>query len=295
LLFFPAVQNDYRAAMKYLSILIAVITAAGARADLVLQQQITTPDGQAVATMKIKGAKMRMDLNAGQPVSQSIITDLNTGEVITLLHSEKLYSKTTGGPVKRAKAAGAASQAPVARPTGQTQKVGDYDTELYTWSNVRGITGTAWVAKNFPDYARIRADLAVLDKTAGADSGATPELSTLPGMVVRSQVAGGGQTIIMALISARETTLDASIFGIPRDYKELPKVKPVTPVAAPVQPKTSSAPPKAAASSRTLPANNYAAPGPKPYVSPRPAPAAKGTNTSKAAPGNFSTQKAPEW
>ncbi len=60
------------------------------------------------------------------------------------------------------------------------------------WTIFRGITGTVWVAKNYPDYVRIRADYAVLDKTAGADTDMTPALSTLPGMVVRSQVSGGG-------------------------------------------------------------------------------------------------------
>ena len=129
-------------------------------------------------------------------------------------------------------------------PTGKTQKVGEYDTELYTWSSADGITGTAWVAKSFPDYARIRADLAILDKTTGADNGASPELSALPGMVVRSQVTGGGKTITMALISAKEGPLDDSFFGVPPGYKELPKVQPLKPVVtqpAPQKPSGSSA------------------------------------------------------
>ena len=123
------------------------------------------------------------------------------------------------------------------RPTGKTQKVGDYDTELYSWSNSRGITGTVWVAKNYPDYARIRADYAMLDKTAGADTDMTPALSALPGMVVRSQVTGGGQTITLALISAKEGPLDASLFGIPRDYKEVPRPKPLKSVVTRLPPK----------------------------------------------------------
>jgi hypothetical protein len=283
LLFFPAMQKDYRAAMKRTFILIAVITAAaGARADLVLQQQITTPNYEGVTTMKIKGAKMRMDLYAGQPKAQSIVTDLNTGEILTLIHSEKLFSKTADGPVASSRTTGKTSSAPVARPTGKTQKVGEYDTELYTWSNSRGITGTAWVARNFPDYARIRADLAVLDKTAGADNGTTPELSALPGMVVRSQVTGGGQTITLALISAKETTLDSSLFGIPRDYKELPKLQPVKTVT------TQSPPPAKPGSFRTSGSAKSSGPAKAPSSS-------KASDNSKAPPGNFSTQKAPEW
>ena len=230
--------------MKRFFISLALVCAAGgARADLVTQQQIVTPNYNGVAAIKIKGAKIRLDMYAGQSQALSTITDLNTGEIINLLHSQKLYLKSPGPPMKQARPAGTASQAPVPRPTGKTQKVGDYDTELYTWSNARGITGTVWVAKNYPDYARIRADYAVLDKTAGADTDMTPALSALPGMVVRSQVIGGGQTITLALISAKEEPLDASLFGIPRDYKEVPRPTPLKPVV------TQSAPQKAPASS----------------------------------------------
>ena len=102
----------------------------------------------------------------------------------------------------------------------------------------------------------------MLDKTAGADKDMTPALSTLPGMVVRSQVTGGGQTITLALISAKEGPLDASLFGIPRDYKEVPQPKPLKPVA------TQPAPPKASGSST---------------------PKAPATST------NTSTQKLPAW
>jgi hypothetical protein len=229
--------------MKRIFISFALVCAAGAQADLVTQQQIVTPNYNGVATIKIKGTRIRMDMYAGQPQALSTITDLNTGEIINLLHSQKLYLKSPGPPMKQARPAGTATQAPVPRPTGKTQKVGDYDTELYTWSNSRGITGTVWVAKNYPDYARIRADYAMLDKTPGANTDMTPALSALPGMVVRSQVTGGGQTITLALISAKEEPLDASVFGIPRDYKEVPKPKPLKPVV------TQTAPPKASGSS----------------------------------------------
>ena len=276
LLFFAADHKDYRPVMNRIVIVLALAAAATGRADLVLQQQITTANYQGVTTMKIKGTRMRLDLYAGQPKAQSIITDLNTGEIITLLHGEKLYLKTAGGPTKQNRAAGAASAAPVPRPTGKTQKVGDYDTELYTWSNPRGITGTAWVARNFPDYARIQADIATLDRTSGADNGSTPELSSLPGMVVRSQVVGGGETITMALISARETPLDPGQFAIPRDYRELPKLKPVKPVAA------QSTPPAARTNS-------------KPSTSPQPSGSAKSSGNAKTPPGNYTAPTAPAW
>ena len=248
--------------MKRFFISLALVCAAGgARADLVTQQQIITPNDNGVAAIKIKGTKIRMDIYAGQPRAISTITDLNTGDTITLVHTQKLYLKSSGQLMKQARSSGTASKAPVPRATGKTQKVGDYDTELYTWSNSRGITGTVWVAKNYPDYARIRADYAVLDKTAGADTDMTPVLSALPGMVVRSQVTGGGQTITLALISAKEEPLDASLFGIPRDYKEVPRPTPLKPVVTQSAPQkaSGSSTPKAPATSTKTPAQKLPA------------------------------------
>ena len=244
LLFFHERRKDYPAAMKSIIISLALVcTAAGARADLVIQQQITVTTNNSVATIKVKGAKVRLDLYVGQPQAISLITDLKTGDTITLMHNQKMFVKTSGAATKQTKPASngvttnTASKPPVPRATGQTQKVGSYDTDLYKWSNSRGITGTAWVAKNFPDYARIQADLAVLDKSpGGADNDMNPALSQLPGMMVRSQVTGSGQTITVALISAKEEPVDASSFQAPANYKELPRPKPFVrppPKAAP--------------------------------------------------------------
>ena len=219
--------------MKPIFIFLALVcAAAGARADLALQQQITTPNDNNVTMMKVKGSRVRLDWYAGQPRAISIITDLKTGDTITLLHNQKMYVKASGPPAKQTKPAGngatanPAPQPPVPQATGKTEKVGDYNTEIYTWSNSRGITGTAWVAKNFPDYARIRTDLAVLDKSAADSNSLDPELSKLPGMVVKSQAAGSGQTITVTLVSAKEEPVDASLFQTPANYKELPQPKP---------------------------------------------------------------------
>src|SRR5208282_4832129 len=108
--------------MKRIFISLALVCAASVRADLVTQQQIVTPNYNGVAAIKIKGTKIRMDTYVGQPQALSTITDLNTGETITLLHTQKLYLKSPGPPMKQTKPAGTVSIAPVPRPTGKTQK-----------------------------------------------------------------------------------------------------------------------------------------------------------------------------
>jgi len=216
--------------MKRMFILLTLIyTTTIARADLVLQQQIVAANYTGIATVKVKGAKVRLDLYAGQPQAISTISDLSTGDSVTLMHNQKMFVKTSGALMKQAKSSGSgvASKAPIPHPTGKTEKVGAYNTDIYTWSNSRGITGTAWVAKNYPDYAKIRADLAVVDQSAAVmNNGADPELSRLPGMVVKTQVTGGSQTIIVTLVSAQEEPVDASLFQTPANYKELSRPKP---------------------------------------------------------------------
>ena len=233
--------------MKRIVTCLALACAMSARADLVTQEQIVTPNYTGVTTIKIKGTKIRIDMYEGQPQAMSTITDLNTGEIVNLLHAQKLYVKSDNPPMKSTKSSGTDSLAPMPKPTGKSQKVGDYDTELYTWSNARGINGIVWVAKNYPNYDRIRTDYITLDRAPGADTDVTPALSALPGMVVRSQVSGGGQTITLALISAKEGPLDASLFAIPRGYKEVPQPKPLKATTAPAA--TAPATPKASGSS----------------------------------------------
>ena len=197
--------------------------------------------------MKVRGTKIRLDLYAGQPRAISTIKDLNTGDIVTLMHNQKMFLKTPGAPTKQARPAstGAAANVkpPKPRDTGKSEKMGGYDTKIYTWSNSRGIIGTAWVAKNFPNFAQIRTDLAALDKSpSGTNNDMSPELSTLPGMVVKSQVSGGGQTITAILVSAKEEPIDASLFQTPRDYREVPRPQPLKPVSQP-PPKTANQPP----------------------------------------------------
>ena len=118
------------------TLLVLACLIASARADLVLQQQIVTGNYSGGVTMKIKGVKVRLDLYAGQPQGVSTITDLSTGDSITLMHSQKMFVKSSGahtGPAKSPAGGVAAPKPPVPRPTGKTEKVGGYDTELYTW------------------------------------------------------------------------------------------------------------------------------------------------------------------
>ncbi len=210
--------------MKYILILSLVLSTLAARADLVMQQQITSGTNTGTVTIKVKGTKLRVDMYAGQPQAISTIKDLKTGETLMLLHSQKMFLKQSGAPTKPASGV----TPPKVRSMGKTQKLGAYDTDIYTWTNSRGITGFFWVARNYPDYARIKMEIATLDNTAGGlNDGMTPALSTLPGMVLKTQITGHGQTLTVTLLSAKDGLLDASVFQTPGNYRPLPLPKPL--------------------------------------------------------------------
>jgi len=117
----------------------------------------------------------------------------------------------------------ASAEPPKPQATGRTEKIGDYQTEIYTWSNSTGMSATLWVAKDFPNYKKINEQLDRLSKSAagGMGKGMGPDLGTLPGMLVKSEEAVLGQKVTTTLVSAKEAPVDDSVFETPKDYHEM--------------------------------------------------------------------------
>lgn len=215
------------------------------RADLTMEQR--ADDGKHIRELitKIHGAKMRLDV-AKDTNALSVIVDLDTRDSVTLMPATKTYLKRSGAELQqqaemRKKAAGTnapdmESPAALAVDTGKTEKIGGMDTEIYTWSGGHNLDETLWVAKEFPNYEEIRAELAKVDRynRAGAHRSGQPELSLLPGMVVRTEISVAGQKGTNTLISATVEALDASPFEVPPDYTLWkPEPKPATKTPTP--------------------------------------------------------------
>ena len=203
---------------------------AGARADLVMEQQSRDATATNHITFKLHGDKMRMDQQADKGTGFSVIIDLNTRDSITLMPREKMFLKRSGAEKTASRGTNEMDQAP-ARPVniGKTGKVGGYETEIYSWSGAQGVTETLWVATNFPSYISIRTELARIDRfdAAGSHKNAQPELSLLPGMVVRTERMVKGQTTTITLVSAKVEPVDPSLFELPADYS--PRKPPASP------------------------------------------------------------------
>jgi hypothetical protein len=200
-------------------------TVVAARADLTIKQKVERAAVSSDTTTQIKGDKVRVDMG-----EISTIMDLSTSDTITLMHKSKMAMKLSGVQMKQMmdamkKQMGAAAdnaEPPKPQATGKTEKVGDYNTEIYTWSNTNGMTATMtmWVAKDFPNSKNIKEQLAKVKKSTagGMSKGMAPDDSALPGMVVKTQAEVLGQKITTTLVSVKEETLDASLFDVPKDY-----------------------------------------------------------------------------
>jgi hypothetical protein len=199
--------------------LVFIITTA--QADLVMEQNVIGPESTNDAVIKIKGDKIRAD--SAERGDSSMMIDLNTGDEFTLLHKQKEVVKTSTSSMQfrktayYAKAVAANAKLPKPQDTGKTEIVNGYDAEIYTWTNSRGMTETLWVAKNFPNFEKIKNDLAKLDKLNASNmEKMTPDQSTLPGMLLKMQWSGigdeSGLTVTTTLVSAKEESIDDSVF-----------------------------------------------------------------------------------
>jgi hypothetical protein len=210
-----------------------------ARADLVLQQNVESTMINGTITTQIKGDKIRVDMPSSPQGPMSTIMDLSSGDSTTLLHQQKVAMKVPGAEIKQMAeklkqsraSAGTNAAPPTFQDTGKTEKVGNYDAKIYTWSSPDGANQTVWVAKDFPDYAKIKVQMDKLnDSPVGQMSkGAAPDVNTLPGMVVKTQMEMNGQKVTSTLVSAKESSVDASIFQTPKDYQQMNQPGPGAP------------------------------------------------------------------
>jgi Domain of unknown function (DUF4412) len=217
---------------RTLVFLTLISTMAAARADFVIQEKMESTMQNGDMTMKFKGDKIRVDMPAGPMGDMSTIMDLAAGDSTTLLHSQKMAMKISAAQMQQmmqqmkggSNNGATNAEPPKLQDTGKTETMGGYDTEIYSWTNNNNNSGgTVWVAKSFPNYAKIKAQLDKLNNSpmSQMSKGIAPDMSILPGMVVKTKADVQGQEITMTLISAQEAPVDAAIFEIPKDYQEM--------------------------------------------------------------------------
>ncbi len=201
---------------------VAVFSLQAAWADWVILQKTTTDGENQEVSIKIKGDKTRMDVGK----QMTILADSATSQMTMLMHEQKMLMKMNSDMLKGVMAlAGSALGAdkPAAKPvaTGQKEKVGSYDCEVYTWSGQLG-TGKFWVAKDFKGFQELNAVQDKMMKAMGSPAAAlAPQSSDFPGMVIKSEMQVMGKTSVSELVSAKEEAVDAAVFAVPAGYQEM--------------------------------------------------------------------------
>ena len=194
--------------------LLLLLAATISRADLVLVQETAMGEVKDKTVMSIKGKMVRTDVGD----KHSVIIDTETGNMISLMHEQKMTMKMDGAMMKAAQAAAApAGEIPQPVATGKKEKVGDYECEIYTLSN-QGTETRMWIAKDYPGYDKLKTELAALKKMGGA---ATANQKDLPGMAIKTETKAGGITYVTTLVSLKEEKVEDKIFTAPADYKSM--------------------------------------------------------------------------
>jgi hypothetical protein len=179
-------------------------------------------------TTKLKDGKMRADLNGPLGAMSSII-DGTTGDSIQLIHAQKMAMKTSAAQMKQAiemskQAAGATPDKSAAQTkpqaTGQKEKVGEFDCEIYTWSG-NGTTTKFWVALKHPQAALLKAAEKQMRSGVMGMAQSGPDVTELPGPALKTETQAANSKTVATILSVKETKIEAAEFEVPKDYQTM--------------------------------------------------------------------------
>jgi hypothetical protein len=189
-------------------LLVITASAAQVQADLVLTQKMESTAMTGEMTMSIKGDLVRTDMGT----TASTIMNVSNSDSLTLMHAQKMSMKSNSAQALAAARAAIKDLPPAPVATGKTEKVGDYDCEIYTVEST-GMKSTMWICKSFPNWDKIKGDIATTAKMSGQT-----DLAPLPGMAIKSVTEASGVTTTITLVSAKTDSLDEALFKAPSGY-----------------------------------------------------------------------------
>jgi len=204
-------------------------TAATIPADLVIVEKVDGSGGSHEMTLKVKGNKIRTDVAP----QMSMITDTTTGDVLNVMHAQKMFMRIKGSQAQQLmqEMQGQTKQQPITdgtaapklQDTGKQEKVGNFDTQIYTLENGT-MKATYWIGKNVPGGDELRTVLKAFQKTPMASIGAAMmQQLDFPGIPIKTEIElGSGQKMTVTLTSVKQQQVSGSDMNVPAGYKELP-------------------------------------------------------------------------
>jgi hypothetical protein len=200
---------------------VLLLACVHAGADVVIEQKTEFPNRSGITRMKIKGDRARIDMPSAAG-DVTVFLD-KTGNMATYLHQSKLVLNTTMTETQiQAKAliaqAGVEPRKPdPMKPTGETEKVGDWNCEI--WERFTpAVTHKEWRTKDVPNLARIREQMKVVASVSGIDIG-QPEASDF--FTVKNERSDTKGTITTTVVKVSEEAVPESDFTPPAGYRDV--------------------------------------------------------------------------
>lgn len=212
--------------MKRLLSLSALLSVAAlAHADLVVEQKMESAMQYGIVTFKIKGDVARIDSPSPGSGMLTTIIDTKAGTITSLNPTQKIAMQRDLAAARRSAEAamtGAGFERPKTPPvpTGQKEKIGDWEAEEYTIP-VNGVTIHMWVAPNFPNGKFVKEELAKFSKAASGGA-LDPNTFDVPGVVVKSEMDTSAGKVTTTMMSAEEKAVPEDELKIPEGYRSMP-------------------------------------------------------------------------
>jgi hypothetical protein len=218
--------------MKKFVTIFLLVAACQARADFVIVENVRSTDkgnpGESL-TIKIKGDVARVETNVPNAPKDALkvihLLDTYSYDVTYLYPKKKEFDRhSTNWPglenlmkleQENPDIGGGPDAAVKLVDTGRSEKVGDYNAEIYTAETPK-LKFTMWVTKDVPDYAVLRD----LMRRLHAMMAAIPYTPKIDGVAVRTETVRHGQTITISLASVKKADVHTAEVEIPTAYTE---------------------------------------------------------------------------
>lgn len=206
----------------FLAAFLAVVSIA--RADLTIVQKVEQSGPQKAdmtITMKIKADKIRTDINP----QVSAIMDTKTGEMVTLMHAQKMAMAIPGGMIDSVKKQmkgqmDGTGETTKPTPTGRKETISGYACEEYTFTS-KGMKIDTWLTKDLAGVDKIQQQMAALSDEADPFKGLLQD-TKLDGFPVRTTMTSPEiGTTTVTVVALNENPLSAKEFEVPKDYKSM--------------------------------------------------------------------------
>ncbi len=214
------------ASMKTLLGFCVVFTAAICGAsDFVIEQDVETGGTKISMLMQVKDSQARMDMGK----ETSIILNLETGDLTTIMHAQKMIMSMTGDQMQSMmqmgmKQTGASMEHGELVPTGKTDTINGFKTTQYL-SKSADMEAEYWIAEDLPNADAMMKRFATLTKKLNENSPAPSvamDPDKFPGFPIRTIMnMPSGEKVVSTVSRVEETEVPASIFELPEGYQSM--------------------------------------------------------------------------